>query len=168
MVVAHNKVVLVHYTLTEGSAEGEMIETTQGREPLGFIFGVGMMIPDFEANLNGLKTGDTFAFGIKAANAYGEIDDNAIVEVPKSIFETDGKIPDGLLEIGNVIPLTDQDGNRFQGKVEWIGLEKVKLDFNHPMAGVDLFFTGHVESVREAEPAELEHGHVHGDGGHHH
>jgi len=90
------------------------------------------------------------------------------VEVPKSIFETDGKIPDGLLEIGNMIPLTDQDGNRFQGSVAWMRLDKVKLDFNHPMAGVDLFFTGHVEMVRDAEPAELEHGHVHGDGGHHH
>ncbi|MFN0015035.1 MAG: peptidylprolyl isomerase [Saprospiraceae bacterium] len=168
MVVAENKVVLVHYTLTEGNAEGEMIETTKDREPLGFIFGVGMMIPDFEANISGLKAGDTFAFGIQAANAYGELDENAIVEVPKSIFETDGKIPDGLLEINNIIPLTDQDGNRFQGKVVWIGLDKVKLDFNHQMAGVDLFFTGHVEMVRDADPAELEHGHIHGDGGHHH
>jgi FKBP-type peptidyl-prolyl cis-trans isomerase SlyD len=67
-----------------------------------------------------------------------------------------------------MLPLTDQEGNHFQGMVAWVGLDKVKIDFNHPMAGVDLFFTGHVESVRDAEPAELEHGHVHGAGGHHH
>lgn len=168
MTIEPNKVVLVHYTLTEGTAEGNHIESTQGGEPLGFIFGVGMMIPQFEANLSGLKAGDEFAFGIKAADAYGEYDESALVEVPKNMFETDGKIPDGLLEIGNVLPLTDQEGNHFQAAVSWVGLDKVKLDFNHPMAGVDLFFTGKVETVREADPTELAHGHVHGNGGHHH
>ena len=168
MVIEPNKVVLVHYTLTEGTAEGEVIETTEGRDPLGFIFGVGMMIPDFESNLTGKQAGDTFAFGIKAANAYGEYDETAIVEVPKEIFEVDGKIPEDLLVVGNVLPLTDQQGNHFEGMVAWVGLDKVKVDFNHPMAGVDLFFTGSVENVREAEEAELSHGHVHGEGGHHH
>lgn len=168
MQIETNKVVLVHYTLTEDSAEGELIESTNGGEPLGFIYGVGMMIPDFERNLEGLKAGDHFSFGIMAANAYGEYDDNAIVEVPKNMFEQDGKIPDGLLEVGNVLPLTDQQGNQFQGTVNWVGLEKVKLDFNHPMAGVNLFFTGHVELVRDADAGELAHGHVHGSGGHHH
>ncbi len=168
MVIEQNKVVLVHYTLTRDNAEGEMIESTKDRDPLGFIYGVGMMIPDFEDNLKNLKTGDTFAFGIAAANAYGEYDEDAIVEVPKEIFVQDGKIPDGLLDIGNVLPLTDQSGNQFQGKVHWVGLDKVKLDFNHPMAGVNLFFTGHVELVRDADPSELEHGHIHGEGGHHH
>ncbi|TNE64420.1 MAG: peptidylprolyl isomerase [Bacteroidetes bacterium] len=168
MVIEDKKVVLLHYTLTQGTEEGELIESTEGREPLGFIYGVGMMIPDFEANLKGLKAGDKFAFGIKAADAYGEYDESALVEVPKSMFEMEGKIPDGLLVQGNVIPLTDQQGNRFQGKVHSIQLETVMLDFNHPMAGVDLYFTGHVETVRDADPAELEHGHVHGPGGHHH
>lgn len=168
MVIESNKVVVVHYTLTEGTAEGKLIESTKGGEPLGFIYGIGMMIPDFERNLDGLKAGDTFAFGIQAADAYGVYDESAIVEVPKNMFESDGKIPDGLLEVGNVLPLTDQQGNHFQGVVAWVGLEKVKLDFNHPMAGVDLYFTGTVESVRDADPMELEHGHIHGPGGHHH
>lgn len=168
MIIELNKVVEVHYTLNEGTAEGQLVESTQGGTPLAFIYGVGMMIPAFEANLAGLKTGDTFAFGIPAAEAYGEYDESALVEVPKQIFEHEGKIPDGLLEIGNVLPLQDQEGNRLQGMVAWVGLDKVKLDFNHPMAGVDLFFTGHVESVREADATELAHGHVHGAGGHHH
>ena len=168
MTIAQNKVVAVHYTLNEGTAEGQLVESTTGGEPLAFIYGVGMMIKAFEDNLAGLKIGDTFAFGIPAAEAYGEYDETALVEVPKQIFEHDGKIPDGLLEVGNVLPLQDQEGHRMQGMVAWVGLDKVKLDFNHPMAGVDLFFTGHVEGVREADASELEHGHVHGAGGHHH
>lgn len=168
MVIETNKVVSVHYTLTEGTAEGQLVESTNGGEPLVFIFGAGMMIPDFERNLAGMKVGDKFAFGIAAANAYGEYDANALVEVPKTIFEDNGKIPDGLLEVGNMLPLQDQDGNRLNGMVAWVGLENVKLDFNHPMAGVDLFFTGHVEALRDAEAEELAHGHVHGPGGHHH
>lgn len=168
MTISLNKVVAVHYTLTEGTAEGQLVESTKGSEPLVFIYGVGMMIPAFEENLKGLTIGDKFAFGIPAKEAYGEYDQKALAEVPKSIFENDGKIPDGLLEIGNVLPLQDQEGNRLQGMVAWVGLDKVKLDFNHPMAGVNLFFTGHVEGVRDADPSELAHGHVHGPGGHHH
>lgn len=168
MTIEPNKVVHVHYTLTEGDANGDQIESTQGGEPLAFIFGIGQMIPSFEDHLAGLKSGDEFAFGIKAADAYGEFDETALVEVPKNMFEMEGKIPDGLLEIGNVLPLTDQEGHQFQATVDWVGLDKVKLDFNHPMAGVDLFFSGKVESVRDAEAAELSHGHVHGAGGHHH
>jgi FKBP-type peptidyl-prolyl cis-trans isomerase SlyD len=168
MVIEPNKVVSVHYTLTEGTADGQLVESTNGGEPLVFIFGAGMMIPDFERNLVGMKEGDKFAFGIVAANAYGEYDDNALVEVAKNMFEDEGKIPEGLLEVGNMLPLQDQEGNRLNGMVAWVGEDKVKLDFNHPMAGVDLFFTGHVESLREADAAELEHGHVHGAGGHQH
>ncbi len=167
MVVEKNKVVFLHYTLTEGSAEGDLIESTEGHEPFSFIFGTGSLIPAFEENLKGLKVGDAFSFTIKAADAYGERDESAIVEVPKSIFETDGKIPDGLLDVGNVLPLTDQEGNHYQGTVEWVGLETVRLDFNHPMAGVDLHFTGRIESLRDAEPDEILHGHVHhGRNGH--
>lgn len=168
MTIEPKKVVSVHYILTEGTADGELVESTEGGAPLVFIYGVGSMIPDFERNIAGLKAGDKFAFGIKAADAYGEYDETALVEVPKNMFEQDGKIPEGLLEVGNTLPLTDQDGNHFQGMVAWVGLDKVKLDFNHPMAGVDLFFTGNVDAVRDAEQSELEHGHVHGEGGHHH
>ncbi|HMX41671.1 MAG TPA: FKBP-type peptidyl-prolyl cis-trans isomerase [Saprospiraceae bacterium] len=168
MQIAPNKVVSVHYTLTEGTADGQLVESTNGQDPLAFIYGVGMMIPEFEKNLAGMKTGDRFSFGIVAANAYGEYDDAALVEVPKNAFEHEGKIPDGLLEVGNVLPLTDQEGNHFQGMVAHVGADTVKIDFNHPMAGVDLYFTGHVEGVRDADPSELAHGHVHGPGGHHH
>jgi FKBP-type peptidyl-prolyl cis-trans isomerase SlyD len=167
MIIEKNKAVYVHYTLTEGTAEGQMVETTENREPLGFLYGVGSMIPDFERNLSGLKAGDQFAFGIAAKDAYGEYDEGALVEVPLSIFETDGKVPDGLLEIGNMLPLRDQEGNYLEGMVAGVSADRVKIDFNHPMAGVDLFFKGHVDKIREAEQTEIEHGHLH-DHGHHH
>lgn len=168
MTIEKNKVVGVHYTLTESTADGQQVESTLGGQPLVFIHGIGMMIPDFEANLNGLKVGDQFSFGIAAANAYGEYDEGAIIEAPKSAFEIDGKIQDGLLEVGNMLPLQDQNGNRLDGMVAWVGLDTVKIDFNHPMAGVDLWFVGSVDSVRDADATELAHGHVHGPGGHHH
>lgn len=168
MNIAPNKVVSVHYTLTEGSATGNLVESTEGGEPMAFIYGTGSMIPDFEKNLAGLQAGDAFSFGIEAANAYGSYDDTALVEVPKNMFEVEGKIPDGLLEIGNMLPLQDQDGNHFQGMVAAVGDTEVKIDFNHPMAGVDLYFHGYVDSVRDADANELAHGHVHGAGGHNH
>lgn len=165
MVIEQHKVVTVHYTLTEDSAEGQLIESTEGRDPLSFIYGIGSMIPDFEKNLEGLKAGDTFAFGIAAEDAYGSYDDRMLVEIARSNFEQDGKVPEGLLDVGNVLPFTDQEGNQMEGMVAYAGLETVKIDFNHPMAGVNLFFTGSVSHIRDADAHELSHGHIHGPGG---
>ncbi len=169
MVIEKNKVALVHYNLTEGNEGGQPVESTQGGEPLGFIFGMGSMLPEFERNLAGLKEGDRFSFGIKAADAYGEFDPSALAEVPMQVFTgPDGKVQEGLLQVGRILPMSDNHGNRMNGMVAKVGLETVTLDFNHPMAGTDLWFTGHVQSVRDATKVELEHGHVHGEGGHHH
>jgi FKBP-type peptidyl-prolyl cis-trans isomerase SlyD len=168
MVIELNKVVSVHYTLTEGTADGQFVESTEGQRPLVFIYGTGSMIPEFERNLSGMKAGDAFAFGIAAENAYGPYDETALVDVPKNVFESEGSIPDGLLEVGRLLPLTDQEGNQFQGMVAAVADTTVKIDFNHPMAGVDLYFSGKVESIRDADATELEHGHVHGPDGHHH
>lgn len=168
MVIETNKVVLVHYTLQEGDAKGQLIESTEGGEPLGFIFGTGMMIPDFEKNLSGKKAGDTFAFGIKSADAYGEYDKSAVVVVPKNAFEIDPEMAKEIFVEGNVLPLQDQMGNPMDGLIVETTETTIKLDFNHPMAGVDLYFTGNVQNVREATPEEISHGHIHGEGGHHH
>lgn len=171
MVIEEKKVVLVHYTLTEENAEGQLIESTKGGEPLGFIQGIGMMIPAFEENMEGLKAGDSFSFGIKASDAYGEYDDSALMEAPMSMFEEEfeqGQTPEGLLEIGNIISLNDAEGNHYRATVARVEQNTITLDFNHPLSGVDLYFTGEVVAVRDAQPEELEHGHVHGEGGHRH
>ncbi|MBK9070532.1 MAG: hypothetical protein IPL79_05970 [Myxococcales bacterium] len=81
--------------------------------------------------------------------------------------DPNGKVPDALLTVGNVLPLRDPQGNMVRAMVNSIGETVVTLDLNHPMAGMNLFFTGNVESVRTAGPNEPVHGHIHGPGGHH-
>ncbi len=168
MIISKNTVVSVHYRLKEGHAEGDLVEETFGGAPLTFLFGVGQMIPEFERQLEGKDAGEEFAFGINSGDAYGESDPEAVVMLPLSIFELDGKIDEDLLVVGNSVPMSDNEGNHLTGIVREVNDEGVLMDFNHPMAGKDLYFTGVVESVREATSEEIAHNHVHGPGGHHH
>lgn len=168
MTINKNKVVTLHYKLQEGDATGELVEETFGSEPLVFLYGIGQMIPEFENQLAGKKTGDAFSFGINSEDAYGTYDPDAVVSIPKDTFVVDGKLDENLLQEGKVIPMRDPDGNQLLGTVMEIQDEEVVMDFNHPMAGVDLYFTVSIEDVREATQSEIEHGHVHGPGGHHH
>ena len=168
MHIEKNKVVTLHYRLQEDNAEGEQIETTFDSEPLVFMYGVGQMIPEFERQLSGKSVGDAFSFGISAADAYGETDPEAYVELPLSVFTIDGEVAEDLLEIGRRIPMSDEEGNQIVGTVLAIKDDGVLMDFNHPMAGQDLYFSVRIESVRLATESEIAHGHVHGPGGHHH
>jgi FKBP-type peptidyl-prolyl cis-trans isomerase SlyD len=165
MIIANNTVVLCHYTLREGTETGQLIESTEGGEPLGYIHGIGMMIPLFETNLAGKQAGDSFAFGIKAADAYGEYNADAAEEIPKEAFNLEGVVAADIFVEGEILPLEDQDGNQMQGIITQVNEETIVVDFNHPMAGVDLYFTGIVQGVREATQLEITHGHVHGEGG---
>ena len=169
MTIEKNTVVTLHYKLQEGDANGELVEETFGGQPLVFLYGVGQMIPEFEKQLSGKVSGDEFAFGIKSGDAYGEYNNEAIVTVPKASFgfETDAQAEE-ILQVGKVLPLRDQEGRQFTGTVKKVQGTDVTLDLNHPMAGVDLYFTGKIESLRAATASEIEHGHVHGPGGHHH
>lgn len=168
MVIDKNTVVSLHYRLTENDVLGELVEETFGSEPLVFLYGAGQMIPEFERQLAGKSAGDNFAFGIKAEDGYGAPDPDAVVLLPTSTFEVDGELDKEMLEIGTVIPMSDDQGNRLNGTVVEVNEEGVVIDFNHPMAGVNLFFTGTIDSLRAATETEIEHGHVHGPGGHHH
>ena len=166
MTISNHKVVLCHYTLREGAANGQLIESTEGSAPLGYIHGVGMMIPQFEEHLDGKTIGDTFEFGIKAQDGYGEYNEEEVSEIPKSAFNlTADDNPDEIFIEGQILPLQDENGNHMQGIITQVTDETIVVDFNHPMAGVDLYFTGHIEGVREATKEEIQHGHVHGEGG---
>ena len=101
---AKNKVISVNYNLHKDTAEGEMIETTEGKQPLVFLSGLGQMIPDFERNVANLNTGDTFSFGITSDKAYGKRTDEAVIELPHDMFMKDGKLVEEVV-IGNVLPL---------------------------------------------------------------
>ena len=168
MIIENNKVVLCHYTLREGIVTGPLIESTEGSEPLGYIHGIGMMIPLFEENLAGKQAGDAFEFGIKAADAYGEYDETAVAMIPKNAFNLEGLNPDDIFVEGEVLPLQNEHGEMMQGLITQVNDDSVEVDFNHPMSGIDLYFTGHVDNVREASAEEIQHGHVHGEGGHKH
>jgi len=159
-----NKVISVNYNLFRDTAEGEMIESTEGKAPLTFLSGLGQMIPDFENNVANLNVGDDFSFGIKSENAYGTKTEEAIMELPQDIFMQDGKLVDEV-QPGNMLPLQDQNGGVVPAIVVKINETTVTMDLNHPLADQDLHFTGTVVEVREATEDEISHGHVHGEGG---
>lgn len=161
MVVSNDKVVSVVYDLTLANDKNEVIEKVDDTNPLVFLLGRGNLLPKFESNLDGLNIGDSFDFVLISEDAYGKKSDEAIVELPKSIFEVEGQIDETLLTIGNMVPMMDQQGNHFNGKVLEIQSELVKMDFNHPLADKDLHFKGKVVDVRDATDEELMHGHIH-------
>lgn len=167
MKIEKNKVVSILYDLRKESHEGELIESVDQSNALQFIFGNGMMLSGFETNLEGLQKDDKFQFKLDYADAYGSFSEENIINIPKSAFEIEGEIEEGLLEVDNVIPLQDEQGNKFNGRVAEIMENEVKIDFNHPLAGQDLYFTGSVFEIREASQEELSHGHVHNHQHHH-
>ena len=128
MNVETNKVISLSYEL---KVDGEVIETVKAEKPMQFIFGAGYLLPKFEAQIAGKSIGDTFDFMLNAADAYGEVDKNAVIEVPKHVFEIEGKIEDGLLTVGNVLPMSDSEGNRLNGTIEEVRDDVVVMDFNH-------------------------------------
>ncbi|MFB6317667.1 peptidylprolyl isomerase [Saccharicrinis sp. FJH54] len=155
MKIDRNKFVSLTYELRSGGVEGELKEKAVKETPLTFVFGAGMMIQKFEDNLMGLEEGDNYEFVIDHLDAYGPVMEDRIVDLPKNIFEVDGKIDEKILFEGNVVPMMDASGNRLNGTVVTISDDNVKMDFNHPLAGQDLCFKGEVLEVREASEHEL-------------
>lgn len=157
-----NTVVGVSYQLK--LSNGELADEATSEQPLLFIHGIGQTLPDFDSQLTGLSIGDNFEFTLTAEQGYGEHNPNYVVDLEKQIFEGPD-VPEDLLTVGNMLPMQDQEGNPLDGKVLEVGEATVKMDFNHPLAGESLNFSGTVLSIREATQEELSHGHVHGEGG---
>jgi FKBP-type peptidyl-prolyl cis-trans isomerase SlyD len=143
------------YQLREKNENGRMLEELSEERPLKFLYGSGRLLPAFEANILSLSTGDPFSFNLEAENAYGSRREEMIIDVPVSVFEVDGKIDENICKVGNEVPMTDGDGNPFYGVIIEILADHVRMDFNHPMAGVDLHFAGKILEVREASDEEL-------------
>ncbi|WP_068472418.1 FKBP-type peptidyl-prolyl cis-trans isomerase [Saccharicrinis aurantiacus] len=155
MEITRNSFVKLTYALRTNAADGELVEETTPENALEFVFGTGKMLPMFEEKLEGLTAGSEYNFEIPSAAGYGEINEEAKVDIPKNIFEVEGAIDEDLIKVGNVVPMQDAQGNRLNGIVLEITDETVKMDFNHPLAGDDLFFSGSVLEVREATESEL-------------
>ena len=168
MTIQANMVVSLNYKLSNHTT-GEKIEETTPEHPMVFLYGVGGVIPQFEENIAGKKVGDTFAFYIEAAMAYGTPDENQVAEIPVNVFhDEDGKFDTEYFTVGALIPMSDSEGNQLRGTIKAINDEIVHMDFNHPLAGVDLHFEGSIAAIRPATQDEIDHGHVHGEGGHQH
>jgi FKBP-type peptidyl-prolyl cis-trans isomerase SlyD len=170
MKVGKDKVISVHYVL-QVDHEGNKVVADQSEleKPLTYLHGAGGLLPDFEAALEGLAKGDSFSFSITAERGYGVRDEAEVVQIPLDSFRDDkGNVDFEMVKAGNVLPMQDQNGNHFQGFVADVTDQFVLMDFNHPLAGKDLYFSGAVADIREASAEELSHGHVHGPGGHQH
>lgn len=158
MKITANKTVLAEYELyvdAEVDGELELMEKATIDKPLSFIYGVGMMLPKFEENLFGLQTGDKFDFTINTEDAYGDYDDDSVLDLDRAIFEIDGKLDEEMIFEGNVVPLMDNEGNRVNAQVVSVNDVHVKVDLNHPLAGENLHFKGSIIEVREATEKEL-------------
>jgi len=157
MKITANKVVNAEYELYVDGENGELelMERATPEQPLNFIYGVGMMLPKFEENIEGFEAGESFEFTISNEEAYGPYDDDAVVDLERSVFEIDGKLDEEMVFEGNVVPLMDNEGNRIQAQVVTINDTHVTVDLNHPLAGETLHFKGKVLEVRDATEDEL-------------
>jgi FKBP-type peptidyl-prolyl cis-trans isomerase SlyD len=164
MKIESQHVVSLTYDLYVKQEDGNeaLVESATQEQPLTFLYGAGQMLPKFEEHLSTLSTGDSFDFKLSPEDAYGELNEEAVANLPKDMFEgTD------LPEVGAILPLQDNQGNRFQGQVVSVVEDSIIVDLNHPMAGQELHFKGQIINVRPANPEELSHGHAHGADGHH-
>ena len=152
-----NKYIAVAYQLyADIDGNRELIEETADGQPFIFISGMGITLPAFEDNLATLDKDGEFDFIIPQAEAYGEYVDERVVDLDKSIFMPDGKLDTKVIYVDATIPLVNEDGNRFMGRILEIGDNKVKVDLNHPLAGLDLHFVGRVVESRPARQDEIE------------
>jgi len=160
MQVAKHAVVTIQYTLT--APDGEVLDTSDGGEPLAYVHGTESIVPGLERALEGKQKGDHFDVHVGPEEGYGERDERLVHAVTRT------QLPPGLpLEVGLQLQAKSPDGDLIVTVVKLEG-ERVTLDGNHPLAGLDLHFRGEIVGVRAATHEELAHGHVHGAGGHAH
>lgn len=152
------KYVELVYDLYEINADGEkLVHQSDEKDPEKIVFGVtrGVIVP-LEQALDGLAVGDSFDVVATADEAFGPVDPEQVVELDRDIFEVDGKFDTEHIKAGAIVPMMTADGYRINGVVVEVGDEKVKMDFNHPLAGKDVRFKGKVTLVRDAKPEELQ------------
>ena len=160
MSIEKDKVATIEYTLTDN--EGKVIDASNGT-PLPYLHGHLNLVPGLEKELEGRKVGDKFSCKIPAAEGYGEHDESFVQVVPRSMFQGVDQ-----LEVGMHFHANGPDGQAHSVHITKIDGDDVTVDGNHPLAGQDLNFEIEVTDLRDATEEELEHGHVHGPGGHHH
>ncbi len=160
MIATANTVVSIDYTLTD--EEGEVLDTSEGGQPLTYLHGTGQIIPGLEAALEGQSKGAALKVSVAPEDGYGEYDDSLVAEVELDRFPNAAEI-----EVGDQFQANTPEGPRVVTVIE-IGDDAITIDANHALAGVTLTFDVKIVDVRAATAEEIAHGHVHGPGGHHH
>ena len=161
MQIAQDKVVLIHYTLTDDA--GKVLDSSSGGDPLAYLHGQGNIIPGLEKALEGKQAGDKLNVRVEPAEGYGVRDDSLVQQVPRRAFGSVSKVEPGMQ-----FHAQSAQGQMRVVTVTHVQGDMVTVDGNHPLAGEVLVFDVEVAEVRDATGEELEHGHVHGPGGHHH
>lgn len=160
MQIAERSVASFHYTLTNDA--GDVLDSSEGREPLAYLHGVGNIVPGLEREMAGHVAGDSFRVDVAPEDGYGDYIDELVQVVPRKSFE-------GVADLAVGMQFQAQTG---QGPIAVVVTEiegdSVTVDGNHPLAGETLHFAVEIVEVRAASAEELQHGHVHGAGGHHH
>ncbi len=157
LTVQDDMVVSMDYSL---QVEGELVDSSEGQEPLDFIQGRGAIVAGLERELYGMQIGEGKEVVVSARDGYGEVDEKAYMDVPRDQFPAN--IP---LETGTLLELRDQSGHPVHARIDEAGERTIRLDFNHPLAGKELHFSVKIAGLRAATAEELDHGHVHEEGG---
>ncbi|MDV6235066.1 peptidylprolyl isomerase [Leptospira ellisii] len=152
------RVITFHYTLRD--TEGNLIDSSEGKDPLSYLEGVGHIISGLEEEMKKMNTGEKKKINVPAESAYGHKDPDLIFDVPRTQFP-----PNEDLQIGMMFQ-TDEPDKVFT--ITELQEDSVIVDGNHPLAGMNLVFDVELTGIREATEEEISHGHVHGEGGHHH
>jgi len=160
MKIGEDKVVSIHYTLTDSG--GSVLDSSSGNEPLLYLHGAGNIIPGLESALEGKVSGDKLSVTVDPEQGYGTRDERLVQAVPRSAFKGVEQLAPGMQ-----FQAQGPQGTRLV-VITQVTADIVTVDANHPLAGQTLHFEVEVTEVREATSEELEHGHVHGPGGHHH
>ena len=161
MPIDANKVVTINFTLKDDN--GNLIESTENMEPFSYLSGNNQILPKLEDVVNQMIIGTKKDIKIQAAEGYGEYNDAAVQQINKKEFPEDLKLEEGMRLIAN-----SPEGRQMPFIINKVGENEVTVDFNHPLAGKNLSFNVELVDIRDATPEELNHGHVHGAGGHHH
>lgn len=177
-----NKYIAVAYKLYAVNGDKkELLEETGIDHPFQFISGFGIAHPEFENNVINLEKGDTFEFELQKEDAFGDHEDERVLDIERSVFSINGHFDHEHIYPGAIVPMQNEDGNQFQAKVLEVNADSVKIDLNHPYAGYNLYFKGVIVNSREATNDEIQGminrmsgggccscGHCDGDCGDHH
>lgn len=153
--VDDGQVISMHYTL---HVDGQVVDSSEGGEPLQFIQGMGHIIPGLEHELYEMKIGDSKKVIVAPKDGYGEADEEAFMDVPRDSFP-----PSVPLKVGTELELRDQSDHPVYARIENIDDANIRLNMNHPLAGKELHFDVKIADIRVATDEEISHGHVHGD-----